>query len=109
MVLHSPSVPPMPDTFLQRASALRARARQERDRGRQRYLLGLASAYDALAHRQGEPERPAARVRPEWPSTIERRSVALELRGQGLSQRQIAERRGVSQTLVSEILRGCRD
>ena len=33
---------PMPDTYSQRASALRQRARQEHDRGRAWYLRGLA-------------------------------------------------------------------
>jgi hypothetical protein len=32
----------MPDTYSQRASALRQRARQEHDRGRAWYLRGLA-------------------------------------------------------------------
>jgi DNA invertase Pin-like site-specific DNA recombinase len=88
-------VRPTSETFSHRAHALRARARQERDRGRQHYLQGLARAFDALAESQGEPGRPI---------TAERRSVAAELQGQGMSQRQIAERIGCSQQLISKIL-----
>jgi hypothetical protein len=45
-------------TYREHARELRARATLERDPGRQKYLAGLASSYEALAHRHGEPERP---------------------------------------------------
>jgi DNA invertase Pin-like site-specific DNA recombinase len=98
----------MPETFLQRADALRARARQEHDHGRVRYLRGLASAYQALAESHGEPAPPVRPPRAKPPERIERAALAVELRDQGLSQRAIAERIGCSKQLISKIrLGGC--
>jgi hypothetical protein len=96
----------MSDTFSDRAHALRQRARQEHDRGRQRYLIGLAAAYDGLAHRQGEPAPPARPPRPQPPEIPERAKRAAALRDQGLSQRQVAQAMNCSQQLISKILLG---
>jgi len=68
----------------QHAHELRARAAGESDPGRQRYLKGLARAYDELARQRGELEPP------EPPATMgraERRSAAVELRGRNYRSR----------------------
>jgi hypothetical protein len=99
-----PPVSPMSETFNQRASALRARARQERDHGRAWYLRGLAASYEALAECRGEPAPPVRPPRPSPPALIERAGQAALLRGQGYTQRQIAERLNVSQARVWKML-----
>jgi hypothetical protein len=62
----------MPDqhTYRDHARALLQQAANERDHGRQKYLRGLASSYEALAHQHGEPEPPA---RQAWRRLAERR------------------------------------
>ena len=82
-------------TYREHARELLQRAATERDRGRQRYLRGLARSYEQLA-RQHESEPPA---------TADRSKLVALLRGRGYSQKHIAERLGVSQQFISQFLR----
>jgi hypothetical protein len=92
----------MPDQrpYRDHARMLLQQAAKERDHGRQKYLTGLAASYEALASRHGEPEVTAVMA------PAERRSAAVELRGQGLSQPKIAKLLGVCQQSVSRMLQG---
>jgi DNA-binding NarL/FixJ family response regulator len=91
----------MPDTFRQHARALRQRAANECDPAR-RYLKGLAASWEELARQWGEWVERAKR--PKRPDLAERRKFVVLLRGEGHTQRQIANRLGVSQQLVNKIL-----
>jgi DNA-binding NarL/FixJ family response regulator len=97
----------MPESFLQHADELRARAASERDPGRHRYLRGLARAYEELARQRGEwseqPERPR---RPMPPALAARAALVVELRDRGYSQNRIAAQLGCSQQTISKTLLG---
>jgi hypothetical protein len=93
----------MPETFQRHAQELRARAADESDLGRRRYLKGLARSYEELGRQRGEPERPK---RPMPPALAERAALAIELRDRGFSQNRIAAQLGCSQQTISKTLLG---
>jgi hypothetical protein len=90
---------PDPSTYSEHARELLQRAATERDRGRQRYLRGLARSYEALAERQGESEPPEA------PAVPERASLVALLRCRGFTEAHIARRLECSTQQVSQLMR----
>jgi hypothetical protein len=82
-------------TYREHARDLLQRAATERDRGRQRYLRGLARSYEQLAL-QHEPERPAM---------AQQAGLVALLRRRGFTEAHIAGRLGCSPQLVSQLMR----